>query len=331
MTDLDETRYEERYNALAPPPTCAQAAATRVYCHNGVFTRNDPFVAAVDRHGGGFKATRWHDPNAPVVFDATRPENQAASAGPKDVVTRFREKIIERMGSGGIQALGRIFRIMDDDRNHRVDEIELQTGLNDYGIRLRIDDIRELLDAIAGGNRKLGYEELLIAIRGQLNPRRLALIEMAYNHLDRTGDGQVDAEDLAGRFSGKHHPDVMAGRMTEEDAANHFLSSFESAEKDGIVTKKEFIDYYKNVSASVDDDDYFELMIRNAWHIPGGTGWCANTANTRVLVVTSKGEQKVVMIEDDLGLDTSDHNAVMSRLKKQGLTDVVKFTLSGDV
>jgi len=94
MTDLDETRYEERYNALAPPPTCAQAAATRVYCHNGVFTRNDPFIAAVDRHGGGFKATRWHDPNAPVVFDATRPENQAASAGPKDVVI-----CIDRSGS----------------------------------------------------------------------------------------------------------------------------------------------------------------------------------------------------------------------------------------
>merc|ERR1712232_1081703 len=155
--------------------------------------------------------------------------------------------------------------------------------------------------------------------------------EMAYNHLDRTGDGQVDAEDLAGRFSGKHHPDVMAGRMSEEDAANHFLSSFEGAEKDGIVTKKEFIDYYKNVSTSVDDDDYFELMIRNAWHIPGGEGWCANTSNVRLLVVSRNGDQKVVMIENDLGLDLHDRDAVLAALKAQGVTDVYNFTLSGEV
>jgi len=40
--------------------------------------------------------------------------------------------------------------------------------------------------------------------------------------------------------------------------------------KDGKVTQKEFEVYYKDVSASIDDDDYFELMIRNAWHLDGG-------------------------------------------------------------
>jgi hypothetical protein len=40
-------------------------------------------------------------------------------------------------------------------------------------------------------------------------------------------------------------------------------------DQDGLVTYEEFEDYYKEVSASIDGDDYFELMIRNAWRIPG--------------------------------------------------------------
>jgi hypothetical protein len=64
-----------------------------------------------------------------------------------------------------------------------------------------------------------------------------------------------------------------------------FLETFEvGGVKDGVVTPEEFHNYYQNVSNSVDNDDYFELMIRNAWHISGGEGWCANTSNRRVLV-----------------------------------------------
>jgi hypothetical protein len=63
------------------------------------------------------------------------------------------------------------------------------------------------------------------------------------------------------------------------------------------VTYAEFCAYYCTVSASIDDDDYFELMMRNAWHISGGEGWCANSSNRRVLATHSDDKQTVEEIK----------------------------------
>eukprot|EP00360_Condylostoma_magnum_P000393 CAMPEP_0168315674 /NCGR_PEP_ID=MMETSP0210-20121227/12253_1 /TAXON_ID=40633 /ORGANISM="Condylostoma magnum, Strain COL2" /LENGTH=53 /DNA_ID=CAMNT_0008290619 /DNA_START=942 /DNA_END=1103 /DNA_ORIENTATION=+ len=46
---------------------------------------------------------------------------------------------------------------------------------------------------------------------------------------------------------------------------------------DHVITREEFQEYYDNVSASIDDDKYFELMMINAWKLDGNpsnrSGW----------------------------------------------------------
>ena len=39
-----------------------------------------------------------------------------------------------------------------------------------------------------------------------------------------------------------------------------FLDAFDEGKKDGIVSSDEFLHYYQRVGASIDDDDYFELV-----------------------------------------------------------------------
>lgn len=60
--------------------------------------------------------------------------------------------------------------------------------------------------------------------------------------------------------------------MSKKEILLDFMKQWDTAQKDGKVSYSEFEDYYKDVSASIDTDDYFELMIRNAWHIAGGKG-----------------------------------------------------------
>ncbi len=106
------------------------------------------------------------------------------------------------------------------------------------------------------------------------------------------------------------------------------MDTFDGGEKDGQVTLKEFERYYANISASIDNDDYFELMIRNAWHISGGKGQYENTSNRRVLVTHRDGRQTVEEITNDLGIKREDTAAMVANLKARGI-DAAKISTTG--
>ena len=66
-------------------------------------------------------------------------------------------------------------------------------------------------------------------------------------------------------------------------------------------------------------------MIRNAWHISGGEGAAANSSNLRVMVTASDGSERVVALENDLGLKQGDVEGIVCILQRQGVTDIVKI------
>jgi hypothetical protein len=93
------------------------------------------------------------------------------------------------------------------------------------------------------------------------------------------------------------HPGVLDGSYSPERAMQEFMAGWDR-DGDSKVSWLEFLDYYRDLSAGVEADDYFELMIRNCWHISGGKGWAENTSNTRVLVTHTDGRQAVHEVSD---------------------------------
>lgn len=246
----------------------------------------------------------------------------------RSVVERVRAKVASRGGLNGIRTLGRIMRSIDDNGNGRLDKYELAWGLRDYGLDVTDKDVDVLVKAFdRNGDGQISFNELLRGIRGKLNKRRRNIILQAFDVLDKDKSGKVEMHDVAKAYDTSKHPEVLEGSKTPEEVLKQFMSQWDTLEKDGIITREEFLDYYKDVSASVDTDDYFELMIRNAWHISGGEGVCANTANKRVLVTHYDGTQQILGIEDDMGLDLTDMKAVRAKLREQGITSVQSIQL----
>jgi len=188
------------------------------------------------------------------------------------VVERTRDKILERGGNHGLRGIRRSFKVMDDSGDKKMSFMEFKYGLKDYGLRELTDIDFEMIWKYFDRDESgfVSFDEFLRGLRGEMTQRRIDLIGEAYDKLDRTGDGRVTVEDLSGVYDTSMHPDVLTKKLTEEEVMIGFMGQWDTLEKDGVVTFDEFIEYYKDVSCSVDEDDYFELMIRNAWQLEGG-------------------------------------------------------------
>ena len=174
----------------------------------------------------------------------------------------------------GIQ---RLFKIMDDDGSKTLSEAEFAKACQNFKIGISEENVPVLFGAFdTNRDGTLSIDEFLMAIRGELTDKRLSLVKQAFKVIDKDGSGVLDPNDIRESYNASKHPDVIEGKKTEEQILVEFLETFEAhlnlrdnTSADGKVTLEEFVEYYKNISCSIDNEDYFTLMMNNSWNLRG--------------------------------------------------------------
>lgn len=67
-----------------------------------------------------------------------------------------------------------------------------------------------------------------------------------------------------------NHRDFLEGRKSKKEIVEEFLNEFDGAKgnNDGVVTWKEWVDYYTDISMGIANDEYFIQMMESVWQLP---------------------------------------------------------------
>merc|ERR1712134_201765 len=115
---------------------------------------------------------------------------------------------------------------------------------------------------------------------------------------------------------------VQTGEMSVDDVKADFMNSWDQEESDP-VTYREFLEYYKDVSSAIEDDEYFEMLMRSTWHIVNELNLTNNgLASTKVLCTHADGRQTEEYVANDLGISRFDERQLKGALRRQGINAV---------
>ena len=193
---------------------------------------------------------------------------------PEEILNLMKDVLNER-GVQGICSIARNFRIIDENNSQTIDFDEFKQVCNMYNFGLDDKQLKMVFGNFDSENiGEIDYDEFIRTLRGEMNEFRQNLVQNVFDKLDIKKSGEIYFKELNNKYNAKNHPDVISGKISEEEALKEFIDTFQETynylcgtETNNIVTIEEFLEYYENVSMTIDEDDYFEYLLNNVWNL----------------------------------------------------------------
>lgn len=87
------------------------------------------------------------------------------------------------------------------------------------------------------------------------------MLEKVYSSLDPENRGYLTTEDIIGVYDVSLDPNFIAGKKTKHALVDEFLANFEG----DFISKRDFIEYYEDISMSLGSEEAFVKMLESTW------------------------------------------------------------------
>lgn len=236
------------------------------YARTGVESKNNPLAQDLQSKYSGFHGKRVEE-----VEGKPQPKQPKYKLY---MLQRIQDKCTAR-GERGLFGLKRLFQTFDSDNSGTLEFKEFKRAVQDFKLEVEEQDIQNIFKSFdANGDGVLDLGEFMDMMLGQLEGARLQAVHSAYDSLDSSGRGLVKYATLRELFDGRKHTEVCNGKKTEDEAVTDFLEVFEihhntynNFNKNPNVSREEFLEFYRTLSPSYDDDLTFASMVRGVWGV----------------------------------------------------------------
>ena len=245
---LHKTRYG-RHNDFSESLT-ARIMENHRYTHNAV-------RAADDTSGAGAN-TDLH-----TKFSYTLKDEYGNEFSGKHVVARL-VAAGKLLGPKSWVGLTRAFKQASPSGGLNREEFAAVLGA--FGLGVSPKEVELIFRAFdANNDGSISYDEFMGELRGELHGQRLATVRKAFDRVDARGAGRVPLSEISRAFNAHADQRVVNGDMSAAQAVQEFMSTFDFEDQEGWVSWHEFLEYYTCVSATIDNDSVFTLMVWNTW------------------------------------------------------------------
>jgi calcyphosin len=195
-----------------------------------------------------------------------RDTKREPNSGERMILQNIERSLRQRPPLHGYIALQRAFRAADEGTKTvplpvfiRISK-DLDLGMTDPECRVMFEFFNRK------GMGLLDWKGFLECVRPPLSRDRRTLVDTAFRCLDPEDRGAIDASLIVSQYDPTGHPDVFLGVRSPEEVMTELLETFDmGGALQGKVTRDEFLEYFSNIGAGIDNEDYFELMLIHAW------------------------------------------------------------------
>lgn len=107
------------------------------------------------------------------------------------------------------------------------------------------------------------YSSLIISFQPSMSETRLNILDKAFSKMDTGMLGYIDFEAFKKVYAVDRHPKYQNGDCSKANLFEKVLKNFEN----NSISKADFLNYYSAISAQIDEDIYFDLLIRECFHL----------------------------------------------------------------